>query len=413
MDSGQYVDKQVPDRPVTFYYENKTPGINHILPMMTQPFDFKQKRSTLPMWEEVLLFNEDYSYFVQSDPKVIIFFEILDFVSMSAASLNYRKQPPHEGGWYNIAWAFLKVVGANQQPNTESKVRLQLFQPPSPTTKISQAHTSPRTPQVFYWWKCRARPKYPSTLYVTVKQTSLPLNIEPALRSMVVTQQEKGKSQPVSKHVGPETHLEIKKGHILSVPQWSRLDGQLCKVPKVLCHTLRAGWNGCNALKFSHDGRKIACGCHDVEEYPILIYEVTTGQLVNSFSGHFGLIYDVCWSTNDKFLCTASADGTARVWDSDSGVCRLLPHPSYVYCCSFHPDTAAMVTVTGGYDDIIRVWDVAVHHATYGQLLQELQSHKGYVNSLCFCRLGEKLYSGDSVGTLLMWKCHVGGSAGK
>jgi hypothetical protein len=32
------------DRPVTAYFENKNDAIGNILPIMTQPFDFKQKR---------------------------------------------------------------------------------------------------------------------------------------------------------------------------------------------------------------------------------------------------------------------------------------------------------------------------------------------------------------------------------
>jgi len=34
-----------------------------------------------------------------------------------------------EGGWYHIAWAFLKPVGANGVLNTEKEVRLQLYKP--------------------------------------------------------------------------------------------------------------------------------------------------------------------------------------------------------------------------------------------------------------------------------------------
>lgn len=39
------------------------------------PFSFFI-RSVLPVWEELLLFNENFNYFIQNDVKVIVFFEV-------------------------------------------------------------------------------------------------------------------------------------------------------------------------------------------------------------------------------------------------------------------------------------------------------------------------------------------------
>nr|KAG5703879.1 hypothetical protein BaRGS_008138 [Batillaria attramentaria] len=85
----------------------------------------KDKMSTIPMWEELLVFNENFNYFIQTTPKTLALFEIMDFISMNATN---NKQ---ESGWHRIAWAFLKVVGSNSKVNVGSKVRLQLFQIPS------------------------------------------------------------------------------------------------------------------------------------------------------------------------------------------------------------------------------------------------------------------------------------------
>jgi hypothetical protein len=48
-------------------------------------------RSIVPFWEELLLFNEDFEYILQSTPPVLILFEILDFVNFAIASSRYRK----------------------------------------------------------------------------------------------------------------------------------------------------------------------------------------------------------------------------------------------------------------------------------------------------------------------------------
>ncbi|KAJ8306394.1 hypothetical protein KUTeg_016939 [Tegillarca granosa] len=58
--------------------------------------------------------------------------------------------------------------------------------------------------------------------------------------------------------------------------------------------------------------KSLACACHDRDTYPILVYEIPTGELRGKFTGHFGLVYDLCWSKRDTHLLSASADGTCR-----------------------------------------------------------------------------------------------------
>jgi len=35
--------------------------------------------------------------------------------------------------------------------------------------------------------------------------------------------------------------------------------------------------------------------------------------------------------------------------------CKVLPHPSFVYCAKYHPDIGKLV-VTGGFDRLLRLW---------------------------------------------------------
>lgn len=64
-------------RQVSSFYEHE--NVDHILPIMSQPFDFKKNKSVVPEWQEQIIFNERFGYFVeQSDdrPKVLLFFEV-------------------------------------------------------------------------------------------------------------------------------------------------------------------------------------------------------------------------------------------------------------------------------------------------------------------------------------------------
>jgi jouberin len=186
LDTGACLKKQQKDRRVSSFFETENKNVDFILPIMTLPFDFKEHQSTLPIWEENIVFNENFDYLCQKSLNVMLFFEVMDFVSMKTAN-KYSDGDRQDGGWHHIAWAFLKLIGANGKPNIEKKVRLQLYNPPN-------RHTASRDgqPQVVSWWKSTAgqRIPYPSTLYVTVKPITGPMPVDPAQRSMCATQQE-------------------------------------------------------------------------------------------------------------------------------------------------------------------------------------------------------------------------------
>ncbi len=84
---------------------------------------------------------------------------------------------------------------------------------------------------------------------------------------------------------------------------------------------------------------------------------------------------------------------------------KILPHPTFVYSARFHPFTDKIVC-TGGYDKILRIWSI-VKPTQFGQLVQELYGHIGYINSLCFTIDGLRLYSADSFGKIFSWKCFM------
>lgn len=51
---------------------------------------------------------------------------------------------------------------------------------------------------------------------------------------------------------------------------------------------------------------------------------------------------------------------TCRVWNVETmaqAACKVLPHPSFVYCAKYHTDVRKLV-VTGGFDRLVRVWNL-------------------------------------------------------
>uniref|UniRef100_A0A671NF49 Abelson helper integration site 1 n=1 Tax=Sinocyclocheilus anshuiensis TaxID=1608454 RepID=A0A671NF49_9TELE len=401
--TGQYVKKEDSHRHVSSFYEQE--NIEHILPIITQPFDFKKHKITVPEWEEQIIFNERFGYFLQDDDestRVMLFFEILDFISMEEARTNVSVDC-HERGFRKIAWAFLKLVGTNGVLNVDTKLRLQLYCPPPRAKKL------PQTVEVFQWWSKFPRNKYASTLYVTVKGLKPPEHVDPSIRSMMALQQERGSTSysELNTEMTNKTSTQIleSKSEII---KWSRIPGQGCRIPNKPMHSFRGGQMGCFTLRFSHDGRTLAAACADRDAFPIIIYEIPCGKVLASFNGHLSVVYDLCWSRDDNGLLTASSDGTVRVWNVErlqSFAHKTLPHPSFVYSAQFHPQAQSLV-VTGGYDGVLRVWNVDIQDVN-GQLLQEFDGHKTFINTLCFDPEGSRMFSADNSGLIIVWGTKV------
>ncbi|XP_028633192.1 jouberin isoform X1 [Grammomys surdaster] len=401
--TGQYVKKDDSERPVSSYYEKDS--VDYILPIMTQPYDFKKLKSRLPEWEEQVIFNENFPYLLREFdecPKVILFFEILDFLSMDEIKNNSEVQN-QECGFRKIAWAFLKLLGANGNANINSKLRLQLYYPP--TKPRSQLNVV----EVFEWWSKCPRNRYPSTLYVTVRGLKVPDCIRPSYRSMVALQEERGTPVFCERHrdtssVDTEPGLEDSKEEV----KWKRLPGQACRIPNKHLFSLNAGERGCFCLDFSHNGRILAAACASRDGYPIILYEIPSGRFMRELCGHLNIIYDIDWSKDDRYLVTSSSDGTARVWKNEinsTNTFRVLPHPSFVYTAKFHPATRELV-VTGCYDSMIRIWKIDAREDA-AILVRQLDVHKSFVNSICFDDEGHHMYSGDCIGVIVVWDTYV------
>ncbi|KAK2843479.1 hypothetical protein Q7C36_011694 [Tachysurus vachellii] len=407
--TGHYVKKEDSHRRVSSFYEQE--NVEHILPIISQPFDFRKQKSTVPEWEEQIIFNERFNYFLQQNdeaPKVILFFEILEFMSMEEARAN-ASADLSERGFRKIAWAFLKLVGTNGVLNVGSKLRLQLYSPPP------RARKNPQTIEVFQWWSKYPWNRYASTLYVTVKGLKLPEHVDPSIRSMMALQQERGSTSYTELHseLTQKTFTQLLESKSDAI-KWSRLPGQVCRIPNKLMLSFRGGQMGCFVLRFSHDGRVLAAACADRDAFPVIVYEIPSGNVLASFNGHLSIVYDLCWNRDDTCLLSASSDGTVRVWNVErlQGLAqKILPHPSFVYSAQYHPQAPSLV-VTGGYDGLLRVWNVGVKDVN-GQLLQEFEGHKAFINALCFDSEGSRMFSADNNGLIIAWSKVEDGSLHK
>ncbi|XP_053316077.1 jouberin [Spea bombifrons] len=402
--TGEYVKKDNRKNMVSSFSDPAKQ--EYILPLVTQAYDFKRFKTLVPEWDEQIIFNERFTYFLQDNenreesPQVIMFFEILDASYVDGVSMT--SEAPNQGkGFRKIAWAFLKLVGTNGVLNVDSRLRLQLYYPPS-RSRIA-ANT-----RVYEWWLKYPRNRYPSTLYVTVKGLRIPENVNPTLGNDIVLQQE-----AVSNMSDFQNDLQVvesgKDKHKKGLPNWTRLTAQACRIPNKHFLSLPAGNKGCFCISFSNDGRTLAAACACRDGYPVYLYEIPSGQYLRELHGHLNLVYSLCWSKDDNHLLSSSSDGTVRLWMvGGKSSLKVLPHPSFVYAAKFHPLSSYLV-VTGCFDAVIRVWNVRAKEVN-GQLLQEFDGHKSFINTLCFDEDGLNMYSGDNSGTIIVWNTVISGS---
>ena len=363
-------------------YACKEPGdVDYLLPIMTQPFDLKT--SLIPTWEEQIVFNKRFGYFIKQSNgsnNVLLFFELLGFISAEEAGASIDADK-HGEQPRTIAWAFLKIVGTNGALNTDTKLNLQLYFPPPQAMRRKPVSIieAPETTEVYEWWRLYPKNQYPSVLHVTVKGIRPPEELDP----------------------------ETAGRELESIP-WSRLPEQVCQIPNKAMLSFHGGRKGCLTVLFSHAGTMLAAACADRGTYPIVVYKIPSGRPLATFSGHFKVIYDLCWSNDDHRLLSASSDGTVKEWNVEK-LCgpaqKVLSHPSFVYCAQYHP-AAQNLVLTGGYDATVRTWRVDVDEMN-GQLLLEFEGHSGFINTICFDAEGSRMFSADSTGLIIVWETYV------
>jgi WD40 repeat protein len=195
--------------------------------------------------------------------------------------------------------------------------------------------------------------------------------------------------------------------------------------PHAICAS-QAGQSHCAA--FAADGRSLAVGSFD-HVFAVDLWDPSTsrrqGRLTDSASaaarGRSTLaaqpnceanlsVAAVAFSPDHATLAAGCSDGVIRVWDIASGdLCQTFSgHVGVISRLAFTPDGRTLASL--GEDNILNLW-----HMVTGQRLFALDSHAQELHGLAFSRDGQLLVAGarspgkDGASSLLMWRADPAG----
>ncbi|XP_053329352.1 WD repeat and SOCS box-containing protein 2 [Spea bombifrons] len=137
----------------------------------------------------------------------------------------------------------------------------------------------------------------------------------------------------------------------------------------------------------------------------VKVWNVHTGRLLFSLSGHQDVVRDLSFCTNGSLtLVTASRDKTLRVWDlkKDGKVIQVLTgHNQWVYCCSISPDCSMLCSAAG--ETSVLLWSMRSY-----TLIRKLEGHQNSVVSCDFSPDSALLVTASYDTTLIMWDPYTG-----
>src|SRR6266545_807313 len=157
-------------------------------------------------------------------------------------------------------------------------------------------------------------------------------------------------------------------------------------------------------VSFSPDGRRIVTVFDDGTAQ---IWDVESGKPVGEPMRHEDRVVAANFSPDGQRIVTASWDKTARLWDAQSGkpMGEPMRHESLVYAASFSPDGERIVTAS--HDKTARVWDVQS-----GEPVGEPMRHESAVFAASFSADGRRIVTASGE-TARVWDAESGKPVGE
>ncbi|CDH52094.1 guanine nucleotide-binding protein subunit beta-2-like 1 [Lichtheimia corymbifera JMRC:FSU:9682] len=151
-------------------------------------------------------------------------------------------------------------------------------------------------------------------------------------------------------------------------------------------------------LALSSDGQFVLSASWDKT---LRLWDLNTGTTTRRFVGHTNDVLSVAFSVDNRQIVSSSRDKSIKLWNT-LGECKYNlvedGHSGWVSCVRLSPNPANPVIVSGGWDKLVKVWDL-----TKLKLRANFVGHNGYVNAVTVSPDGSLCASAGKDGQVILW----------
>jgi len=143
---------------------------------------------------------------------------------------------------------------------------------------------------------------------------------------------------------------------------------QLWDTTTGVCRWELHGVNGAMPASISADGQTVAMARGDTGTWEdIGIWDLATGREIRTLTGHTGRVESLSWSSEGRWLLSGGNDGTARLWELDSGRClrTFSSTASWKQEVLMEPDSGHAVAAD---EEMVRWWTLPSRYTAPPQL---------------------------------------------
>jgi WD40 repeat protein/tRNA A-37 threonylcarbamoyl transferase component Bud32 len=232
-----------------------------------------------------------------------------------------------------------------------------------------------------------------STAYYTIKKSVMRY----CVCNKIIDQKKRIISQEAySVCFNPDGKTALSGNYDKTIKLWDVMTGQCIQ-------TFERHDESINSVCFSPDGKTTLLGSKDKT---LKLWEVKTGQCIRTFERDDDYIRSICISPDGKTALSSYFFKTIniKIWNMETGECIRTFEKGRRYGINsvcFSPD--GMTVLSGDRDETIKLWDVMT-----GQCFRTFGGHIFGTNTVCFSPDGKTALSGGNDNTIRLWEVKTG-----